>query len=171
MNYTPPNCLKMMRKTKNQTRRITKPGERAIFKDGEIVQVLDARGRKKWAVGDHMAVAPGRGRHRCGRRVLIGIRQELVQDITEHDAKEEGADQVWSVRMVNGVVVQGPSYVAGFWQLWNSINKRKGQRMQDQPRVWVLIFGEIVELDEDRFEALVAEVEKSDLKAFARLPV
>ena len=72
---------------------------------------------------------------------ITAIRQEWLHQISEVDAKAEGVDPAESYR---SEYFKGDepleSYVAGYRQLWDKINARKGTRWIDSPRVWVLTF-------------------------------
>jgi hypothetical protein len=122
----------------------------------------------KWMVGHTYAVCPGRGLHtemvhRDGfhftpvriddgyyydgdghwfspdeckplRIRITAIRQERLGDISEADCLAEGGVSWWSEH-------EGPQLLrAGYAELWDSINTRKGTRWMDNPLVWVLTF-------------------------------
>lgn len=59
------------------------------------------------------------------------IRLEHVQDISEEDAKAEGASP--DLRHLPSI-----QYEAGYRNLWHSINARKGTRWEDNPLVFAL---------------------------------
>jgi hypothetical protein len=150
--------------TKTQTRRIVKEGERFLFDDDTYHHwVFTPAGRVKWQVGRDYAVCPGRGKpcvswnsiaptpmtdldpgwsHIEGiwiplRIRITDIRREPLQDISEADAKAEGVQAELMTWFSTTAIY---SYVAPYAQLWDSINKRKGTRWQDNPEVWVLTF-------------------------------
>lgn len=58
------------------------------------------------------------------------VRAERLQDITEEDAKAEGAVPVMSNRF-------GSTHRDTFSLLWDSINAKPGTRWDDNPHVWV----------------------------------
>jgi hypothetical protein len=127
--------------TKTQTRRVVKDSEFEQYfhsgmfgvpkyNDDWIVRVKNPR--LKWEVGKYYAVVPKRGKPGIGRIRLTEIRRERLQDITEEDAKAEGCE--WDYFTAR----------EDYRLLWESINKRKGTRWEDNPEVWVLTF-EVVE--------------------------
>lgn len=68
---------------------------------------------------------------------VINVRVERVQDISETDAKAEGAKPWPDV----GV---GPHYKSPFRNLWDSINAKRGYAWSDNPWVWVVEFEQVV---------------------------
>jgi hypothetical protein len=69
------------------------------------------------------------------RLVVEAVRVERLQEITEDDAKAEGAPRVFGYEneAMNG-------YRKGFEQLWNSINKKPGTTWYDNPFVQAITF-------------------------------
>lgn len=63
---------------------------------------------------------------------ITDIRVERVQTITEEDAKSEGAFDMNCG--IHGIT----SYKAGFENLWNEINKKRGYGWDKNPWVWVV---------------------------------
>lgn len=63
---------------------------------------------------------------------IVSARVERLQDITEKDAKAEGAEQPET----NGPT---PTYRAGFAMLWNAINGKRAP-WGSNPWVWVVTF-------------------------------
>jgi hypothetical protein len=164
--------------TKGQTRRICKDGETAVYDDaGEIVKVLDARGRVKWEVGNDRCVQPKRGSSglwytpccTCGG-VITALANAIVEDRYMPDSPE-GEKNGWNplrIKIVtigrepvnkistNDAVAEGYPYEfpptgpvnhphqadprGWYADLWDSINKRKGQRFADAPECWCLTF-------------------------------
>lgn len=85
----------------------------------------DWRGASKWTPSIHM--------RREYSRILLeitNVRVERVQDISNHDAKQEG-------------VPAGVSPRAEFVWLWNSINAARGYGWEVNPWVWVIEFRRI----------------------------
>lgn len=98
------------------------------------------------------------GRHRHARfmprwasRVTLeitGVRVERVQDISEQDAKAEGATPD---HFENAFFQTGPSgktnpFIRGFWRLWDSINGKDETKSWDaNPWVWVISFNKLEE--------------------------
>jgi hypothetical protein len=93
-----------------------------------------------------------------GRILLLEIRQEHLQDITEAGAKAEGCScivcggsglvpdksglHMWTCYACgNGGAIQD------YMQLWNTIHTKRGERWDDNPAVWCLRF-ELVETAE-----------------------
>ena len=144
--------------SKTQTRRVVKPNEFCTGASpqriltvwsgrydrpfcGEFAKCAGATaeglGRCKWVVGRTYAVCPGRGKHSVGRIKLLEIRRERVQDITGADAQAEGC----IVRASNILPVSGAAIAIDLYsELWDSINPKKGDRWEDNPLVWVLMF-------------------------------
>ena len=69
---------------------------------------------------------------------IVNVRVEHVQEITEQDAKCEGAADV-------GDKWRGFSYVDGFHFLWDHINAKRGFGWDVNPWVWVIEFKRIEE--------------------------
>lgn len=78
-------------------------------------------------------------------RILLevtGVRVQRVQEISEEDAKAEGASQQfwWPERMMLGAKI---NYTAGYAALWDSINAKKHDgafAWDENPWVWVYSF-------------------------------
>jgi hypothetical protein len=120
---------------KTQTRRIVKPehfGNRWYLNgyDDERINEVTINGRSLWVVGKTYAIVPKRGAKAVGRIRINFIRGELLQLISEDDAKAEGVNSVLE-----------------YCELWQSINGKKGTRWEDNPLVWVIGF-ELVKGDE-----------------------
>ena len=64
---------------------------------------------------------------------ITRVQVEKVQDITEADAKAEGAEPVCGLD-------QKPDYRGGFYFLWDSINAKRGFGWDVNPWVWVVEF-------------------------------
>lgn len=122
---------------KTQTRRLCKPSETGGVKypnddrlhwgfapqiplDSTMGMVKDRNGRRKWAVGQTLAIAPGRGKHGVGfiKLISIGIAHG-VSDISDADALAEGFNSRDE-----------------FLAKWDEIN---GTGKRDLP-VWILSF-------------------------------
>ena len=71
-------------------------------------------------------------------------RTEPLQNLTEDDARAEGI--YWSGQSLlweanaHGKIITGYSPIACYWQLWDSINTKKGLRWEDNPTVVVYTF-------------------------------
>ena len=65
---------------------------------------------------------------------ITNIRVKRVQEISEADAKAEGAEPE--------IVLPGDatSYVAGFYWLWDRINFKRGYGWEKNPWCWVIEF-------------------------------
>jgi hypothetical protein len=69
---------------------------------------------------------------------IADVKIERIQDISEEDAKAEGI-AVWPrTYITKGRWLSGP--VAGFAQLWNSLNEKRGFGWDANPWVWVVAF-------------------------------
>lgn len=88
-------------------------------------------------------VAPTRWRsprfmHRWASRLLLevtDVRVERVQDISEEDARAEGAPA-----RPNDLKVSWGPYRCGFADLWDSLNARRGFPWEANPWVWCISF-------------------------------
>lgn len=70
---------------------------------------------------------------------IAAVRVERVQDITEKDVEAEGLSlQPWS-----GEGPAGWPKTAGFAQLWDSLNAKRGYGWDANPWVWVISFKRI----------------------------
>lgn len=65
---------------------------------------------------------------------ITGVRVERVQDISEQDARDEGASPITENKTVSGV------FRSGFRLLWDSINAKRGYGWDANPWVWVVEF-------------------------------
>lgn len=94
----------------------------------------DWRGNSKWTPSIHM--------RREHSRILIevlNVRVERIQDISEDNAKAEGASP-----SIVGDALDCLKYRAGFQTLWDSINANRGYSWEADPWVWVIEFRRIV---------------------------
>ena len=67
---------------------------------------------------------------------ITAVRVERVQDISEEDVEAEGlALQSWA-----GEDLEGWPKTAGFAQLWDSLNAKRGYGWEANPWVWVIAF-------------------------------
>lgn len=73
---------------------------------------------------------------------LTDVRVQRVQEISEEDAKAEGARAAFSYPGFNGVLSH-PCYRWGFHELWDSINAARGFGWDVNPWVWCLSFSVI----------------------------
>jgi hypothetical protein len=123
MLFSKDNCDKVLCGCKTQTRRLVKEGDYLdSFGHPEIVY---SGAKKKWMRSGSYAIQPGRGKsgHPSARVSIVGIRQERLQDISTEDVIAEGIET---------------GDRQAFAKLWNGLNKRKGERWQDNPWVYVL---------------------------------
>lgn len=78
---------------------------------------------------------------------VVGVRVERVQDISEADARAEGADQEFRTVVYSPAGVKDyhmpVSYRGGFANLWDSINETRGYGWDTNPWVWVVEFKRI----------------------------
>jgi hypothetical protein len=109
-----------------------------INKDGTI--------RSPWCPSIHMP--------RRASRILLevtAVRVERVQDISEEDAKAEGAPEIEFGSMKQfptsliglGGNIANKSYRYGFYELWDSINAKRGFGWDVNPWVWVVSYKRI----------------------------
>lgn len=110
----------VLAKSKSQTRRVKKPHE-SFDDEGCTVEAITPKGRRKvYEVGKIYAVQPGRAKKAVAHIKLIGIREEIVGDISEADAIAEGFESR-----------------AAFFEAWRAIH---GAKADLQAWVWVLEF-------------------------------
>lgn len=163
MQFRPELAQKILTGEKTQTRRIVKPGEWLVELDGGGKIVFREPTTPKWITGQSYAIQPGT-KATIGRFKLLDIRREQVQDITLEDAVAEGirGRNLHDVFAANGQFLRRQyewrwDYECETWKrgvnfseqdsfmtLWDSINSGPGQRWDDNPEVWVLVF-EVVE--------------------------
>lgn len=108
---------------KTQTRRIVKKGERLLFHDDYNDWLVMKNNRVKWWTGTNYPMIPKMFQKGVGFVRFTKIHSEHLQSITHDDALAEGVGSVLEYKA-----------------LWNSINKKKGIRWDDNPRVWVITF-------------------------------
>lgn len=73
--------------------------------------------------------------HYLPRLEVTGVRVERVQDISEGDAKAEGAPRDWP-----GDRTSSGCYKSWFSRAWNKINAKRGYSWDPNPWVWVVGF-------------------------------
>ena len=110
---------------KTQTRRLRKLTHSVVLHDDRIIAVYQWN-RLLWRVGNTYAIQPGRGKKAVGRFRLLSIRQELLQAITNADARAEGLGYACPINP--------------FARLWNDIHTTPGTRWLDNPQVFALTF-------------------------------
>ena len=112
--------------------------------------IFDLNGRK-WRPSIHMP--------REAARLFLevkSVRVERLQDITEADAKAEGAEYFdlfklkqipTTILMPGGAFGKGympkASYKAGFYKIWQELNEKRGYSWDSNPWVWVYEFARV----------------------------
>lgn len=75
---------------------------------------------------------------------ITSVRVERVQDISEADARSEGADQEFRTVLMSPSGCKDyhipNSYRGGFANLWESINDKRGFGWEINPYVWIVSF-------------------------------
>src|SRR5687767_14096313 len=127
MIFTQEHINLILSHRKTQTRRVCKPTESLVTSALHPYVATDST--VKWQVGRAYAIQPGRGAKAVGRIEIVAIRQEKLQNISYEDVMREGypADDAHH---------HGEKYYRAYNQFveaWDSINKRKGTRWQDNP--------------------------------------
>ncbi len=101
MNFRPELAEKVMRGEKTVTRRLTSDNPRSPWSAKEC-------GLK---VGRTYAVCPGRGKHAIGRARIVGVRMEMLGNITDDDVSREGFPSIEAFfeawRAINGPLSNG----------------------------------------------------------------
>lgn len=90
------------------------------------------RDKDKWKPSIHM--------HRISSRIQLevtSVRVEQVQDISEEDAEGEGITHQHAMEYADD---GSADYVLAFWELWDSINEKRGFGWKVNPWVWVVEF-------------------------------
>jgi hypothetical protein len=112
--------------------RLPEPHEHNIRDEGGKVD-LTRYVADRWRPSIHMP--------RWASRITLeitGVRVERVQDISECDAKAEGAEAASDDVLRD--TPRGNTYRAGFARLWDSINGPRGYGWDVNPWVWVVEF-------------------------------
>lgn len=143
MIFKPELAEKILKGEKVQTRRTRKPGEWFYNRDDGGKTVFTGT-KIKWETGKCYAIQTGRGKPAIGRFRLLDIREELLQDITESGAIAEGVE-LNHYYCDEGIApdflpVHRCDPVGKFFNLWDSINKAPGFRVEDNPTVFALTF-------------------------------
>jgi hypothetical protein len=81
-------------------------------------------------------------RRRMPVAVILSVRAERVRDISEEDAKAEGAK--WYSGGAECGMGHIGSYRHGFQRLWDSINEKRGYGWSVNPWVWAIEFRRLV---------------------------
>ncbi len=79
---------------------------------------------------------------RWASRILLeitNVRVERVQKISESDAYAEGITEA-DIQAVSRRNRKKPGAILAFWDLWNSINAKRGFGWDGNPWVWVITF-------------------------------
>ena len=73
------------------------------------------------------------------------VRVERLQEITEEDAKAEGifAYGYEAGLCGEGSIIELPTYIEPFMELWDSLNAKRGYGWAENPWVWVISFRRI----------------------------
>lgn len=77
---------------------------------------------------------------------VTAVRVERLQDISEEDARAEGADKGFEMdvaEFVTGKPIKNETYRTGFRLLWDSINAKRGYGWGSNPWVWVVEFKKV----------------------------
>jgi hypothetical protein len=129
------------------------PGDRLWVREtwARCVHSPDCTGRYFRADGEHNDGAkidrwrPSIHMPRWASRLtleVVAVRVERVRDITEDDARAEGAELVLkdgrAIRDIDGG--DGWDYRLAFSELWDSINAKRGYGWAVNPFVWVVTF-------------------------------
>lgn len=129
---------KVLSGEKTQTRRIVKPSETCYHDSlGGVRSVYTYRGdsipRLKWQVGRTYAVQPGRVKAGIGRIRITAIRKERLLELSREDE-----------------IAEGFRLEGYFFIVWNRIHNARGERVLDDPEVWVLEFELVKETEPAR---------------------
>lgn len=149
--------------TKTVTRRLWKPGYKwcpmsvAVGEESES----GASTREIWRVGNTYAVQPGRGKSASFRIEVVSLRIEQLKDITAAECIKEGVRVKADLKTGKLLVALAPSpcasdylpdgpfaemnnglglsasdlMVAEYFALWDTINRKPGTRVKDNPKV------------------------------------
>lgn len=83
---------------------------------------------------------------------LVDVRVERLQEISEDDARAEGAEPYngrLGLTLPSGAVdVDSGPYREGFALLWNGLNERRGFPWKRNPWVWVMVFKAVASADQ-----------------------
>jgi hypothetical protein len=82
---------------------------------------------------------------------VTDVRVEQLQDISEEDAEREGVEQLelmqlkqipnsLYVKIKNQTILPDCSHKAGFYNLWDTLNDKRGYAWGSNPWVWVISF-------------------------------
>lgn len=147
MLFKPELCKLILHGLKTQTRRLVRPGDMEHrLPNGAIYLVMkETRAGRRPRFMQHQcyAVQPGRGQEAVGYIVVQHIRQERLQEISDHDIRAEGFSLEVELGMdaVDGhTVVMAGADGEGMEKTWDSLNRRPGTRWADNPLVWALTF-------------------------------
>ena len=141
---------------KTQTRRLVQPSDHP-FRDAESGAILwiTRLTKRGWQMcygradsrGIDYAVCPGRGKRQVGRIRIIQIRLERLQDISEEDALAEGLRTVSTADgtttmyyLLNRTAALSICPFEALAIAWDSLNRKRGERWEDNPLVWALTF-------------------------------
>lgn len=135
MQFTPENCELILAGKKTTTRRVIKSDQYADAVGGMVFGVR-RDGKYVWEMGKDYAVQPGRGKRAVARIKILEIRRERLRDCTADDCRAEGLEPDESL----SPFMQNVDLLDRWEALWNSLHDVPGERMRDNPMVWVLRF-------------------------------
>jgi hypothetical protein len=75
---------------------------------------------------------------------ITGVRVARLQDISEEDAKAEGALELFTIPNPQILYPDVTGYRRGFLFLWNALNAKRGFGWKENPWVWVREFPKFV---------------------------
>jgi hypothetical protein len=156
--------------TKTVTRRLWKP-EYRWSEDGEAVLGGNGWTREMWRVGNTYAAQPGRGKSASFRIEIVALHNEYLTDITPAECIAEGVRVRANLKTGKLLVALAPSpcasdylpdgpfaemnnglglsasdlLIAEYFALWDTINRKPGTRVKDNPRVVRIEFRKIGE--------------------------
>lgn len=156
--------------TKTVTRRLWKP-EYRWSEDGEAVLGGNGWTRELWRVGNTYAAQPGRGKSADFRIEVLSLRRERLKDITAAECIAEGVRVRANLETGKLLVALAPSpcasdylpegsfaqmgdglgftvsdlLVAEYFALWDTINRKPGTRVKDNPEVVRIEFRKVGE--------------------------
>jgi hypothetical protein len=101
---------------KTQTRRVVKQGDEAVL-EGERIIAVRKGGRTQWEVGKEYAVQPHRNAKSVARIKMLGIRREVVGEISSQDVIKEGFETREEFAETFALINNDPELVSEVWVL------------------------------------------------------